>query len=538
MDRLLFGMLEEKTPKMNPDIAEGLAYKEIRKCPLYIESYIDLIMERMPPEMKFLGIESCRPEQLFRELVRRDHRNRQNYDISHSDLYAIEMKFEWNSVPFSHTILVPYCHRGGVMRLSGSIFQIKPVIANRVISVSRDKVIVSFARNTSTFEREVHSILHNGRYEQRFVVSCSLHHKHNKPDDGQTPVYRVLSTMGLYLLTAYGFSGMFKKVTNAEVVVGDPDKVNEDIFPPEKYSIFSTAITGTPPKGVPMAGYMPTQLRIAVPTNSLSPELYGLIHEVFYVLDCFPEVTADYSEFDDPALWRLVLSKVIFSGLGNVGRNLEDIRTHLSSIEGYVDMSVIKDLEDAGLDIGNTYEFLLYMITNITSYLTSENSSSAMYDRQLTVNRYLLSSVRHGLFKFMFKIEEMVRKGAVLDAEKVRSLLAMDVKTKDILTIRKQSHAEVESIDAASDNMIPKLTSKLALQSNIGGSGKKQKINANSEEFKLDPSLALVNSCIDLPKSMSSGHEKVSMFLKLTPKGSVVVNHPSLLNKAAKELGQ
>lgn len=516
MDRKLFEILDEKAPKFNPIVANGLAVEHMRMAEQYIDRIFRCAETGFPEGLKYLGSQRCTPAEQYAEIIRKRN-SRRYYEIAHSDIYMMKYLFEFEGEEIKRYLFLPYVKDGGLITLRGSTFAISPVLTDKAISVGDNSIFIPLTMAKLKFERSIQHFYKDGQRETVYVVWSSLYNRSAKSlrTEGR-PKIRAHTTLMHYLFCKVGVTRTFAEYGNADVLVGTSE-INEQTYPKEKWIICSSM--QLKPRRLRDKYYKGSDIRLAIPREQYNAKTASMIGGFFYVVDHFPErIVPDY--VDSTRLWKILMGHLIFSGGISEGKLAEDIETHLESLDGYLDEMAKESLREDGVYCEDLYDLFDHIVETFSERVTQAgNSISSMYGKRLTVLRYVLFDITSAIFTFMFRMRNNNRK----QLTKKMVVDAMNFILKPDLIMRiNHRHGEVNSISSPGDNKIFKITSNLVLQTDSSGPRGRTRATVTDPTRWLHASVAEVGSYGNLPKSEPSGKGRINPYVNITPDGLIV----------------
>ena len=516
MDKKLFDLVAASTPKFNDLVVNGLAVQHMRYVEQYVEKIIRTAEVDFPPELRYVGYRRCTPQEEYAEVTRRLG-TQSTFELARSDLYLVKYIFTYNGEELEPVFLyLPFVTDAGLITIRGSTFSISPVLADKAISVGPDNIFIPLNRDKLTFERQIQHFFRNGERETVYVVWSQIYHlKGNKRPTGKS-VVRGKTTLAHYLFAKYGVTRTFAEFANATVVVGTPDTINAETYPPDKWVICSS--TQLKPRGVRDKQYVASNLQLAIKKQDYNLTTASLIGGFFYVVDHFPNrVQAEY--IDETRLWRVLMGHLLFGSGGNEGKLHVDVTAHLRSLDGYLDSEAKAYLREDGVICEDLYGLLMHIIETFSHRVTSATAQVAsMYDKRLMVLRYVLYDLTNAINKFMFKVIS-TKKKPMTKADVVK-LMKHTLKANRVMGINR-NHGEVNSVSSPGDNKFFKITSQIVLQTDSSG-GRGKKITSADPGKYLHASIAEVGSYNTMGKSEPTGRNKINPCVKIDPDGLIV----------------
>lgn len=544
MDGKLFSLINEKhTPKINPDIANGLALKAMKGVERYIDKIIRSAAPGFPEGLEYgwpskggIGFERCTPWEEYTKTVQRKM-NRSTFELARSDLYMVKFFFTFKGNELEERyIYLPYVRDAGLIALRGSTYSISPVLADKAISMGLDNMFVALPRAKLTFERKDHHFYADDDRQTVKVVHSQVHNERRgsrRRNGGARPTVFGNTTMTHYLLCKYGLRETFQYFTGSHVEIGTPETINTQNFPPEEWTICGS--TKIKPRSLRTKVYRGSDLKVAIRNENFGFLERNMIGGLFYIIDHFPEhVKAEYIGADgELVMWRILLGRFIWgSDNGSVGKLIEDVNAHFDSLDEYIDEESREMLKGDGVPCDNVYDLFCHAIQVLSSpVVLSGEQVASMYDKNLMILRYALFDLTSAIFKFMYQLKKNTRTEVT---EKDITDPMRRILTPELIMKLNHDHGEVNSVSSPGDNKYFKITSNLVQQTSSTGKGKNRaKTNLVDPSGFLHSSIAEVGSYAVLPKSSPDGRSRVNPFLQLTDNFKVVQSpkHKALLDE-------
>lgn len=516
MDNYLFGIVYDNTPKFNKTVAEGVAVREVQGAERHVDHLFKCAQESFPAGLRYEGSRRCTPKAEYMSVTRKRN-NAQAFELARSDVFMCEYSFSLNGKLLDpQKMYLPFCGDAGEIHIRGSSFFIYPVLADKMISVGTNDLFIPFNRDKLTFERLSAHFKVDGKTETAYVYWSAIHHGLKKqvvdgaavvPNDMKTPLF-------LYLFCKYGVRETFARLCKGPVVVN-----HEDAFKNVAKGQRVCTSTRYKPSSLKSNYYQPSDLAICIHEQDLTPTVCSLIATFFYVVDHFPErVTLE--DLDDGRLWKIILGQIVFKNKNNLGKLLESIDVHLTSVEGYMDAMVREQLADDGVVAVDIYDLFLYIVQNFSNLIINSDISS-MYGKRLTVLRYLLFDITKEISKLIFKLQSLPPNK--ITENDINNILQRWLKPDRILEISGAKHGEVGGVSYPGDNMMFKITSNVVLQGDAtAGSGNKKSANLSDPAKFLHSSIVEAGSLTNQPKSEPTGRTRANPHVTLLPDGTIV----------------
>lgn len=305
-----------------------------------------------------------------------------------------------------------------------------------------------------------------------------------------------------------------------EVVLGKSE-INTENYPAEDWVICSSV--GVKPATLKGVHWIAPTARLAIKRSDYNLDAQGLAMSLFYNLDHFYS-RAETEDLNDPITWKLFLGMTLrpeepsdLTVLNSAERNLNSLDTHL-------DAQVCASLATIDVFVFNIYDlFLVIMKTFTTRIVASSQNLATMYGKRMTVQRYILRTITEKIFRLGFKLQAK-KKDKNLKEKDVNDIIKMHIGINDIGRINHQ-HAEVESANNSTDNIIPRLTSRLVLQKDLT---RDNNSNAFTPDMYLSASIGEIGN-LTATSGDQTGRSRINMFCQVDTDGTVLRN-PELLH--------
>jgi len=504
VDKRLARFQDEHTPRLNMDLAKGLAVKQVAQAIQYLDSVFRAAEKSFPPGLEYRGCVRVSPtEEYHRQTTRGGKNNRRMYDVAESDLYMVKFLLRYEGVDLEPRYMtLPHLRPGGYFMQRGSQFVVSPVLNDIVFSVTGDTVFVRLLRDRINFERSRHTYVVNGeRTDMAYVIHAVIH----KKKDGKPSVTAKHSLMH-YLLAKYGFDEAWQRFAGFVPVVGEGE-INWENYPPDKWVICSSTNIR------PMRGRMKTrgtsQLRMAIPIEQYNNNLVrSMVGGFFYVLDYFPDrVKADKDWLNSTRLWRTLLGLLIYNEADGEGSIHEAMTEHIKSLNDYMDQFVLKQLHDMGYNISDFYELLVLIMTNFNEWSRSSGERvKSMYGKELNVNYFLFMEVSKRIFYSVYGLTQRLATRKVITAKDVVEIFDKNLKLSVGYQYINQNCVSTMAIP--NDNMALKLTTLLVPQTTSDAA--KSGLALDDPAIRFHVSIAEVGGYTYLPKRAPDGRRRLN----------------------------
>lgn len=517
MDNYLMDKVRSDTPKINPDIANGLATKHMPFVEKYLDDVFRAVGKDFPEGLTYAGYQRCNPmeEYIFATNKRS---NKRTYDTARSDIYLVKYFFKFNGemLPYRY-IYLPFVNEGSFINISGSRFTISPVISDKVISLGLSNVFVRLLRDKLTFERMPHNVVFNGNRETVQVIWSLIYHKPQNMKNIK-PLIKANCSLVHYLLCKYGFTEMFRKYGKCTPVVGG-NEINAENYPPDKWVICESACIR--PKSVRDPSYMPPDVKVAFKIEEFSQTAKYLIAGFFYIADHFPaRISKNY--LDNSRLWIILMGHILFSGLIGEGKLFNDVSEHFSSLDEYIDTIMHEKLKEIGHPCENIYDLFAIIITNFNDWIIkAKDEISSMYGKELNILYFVLMGITSSILKLHFKLKKAASKRPLTEKD-ISSTMQQILKPGTIYSINTQ-HNGVSTVSYSGDNKYFEITANLVPQkSSNKQASSSNRASVNDPSKRLHVSVAEVGGYLNMTKSEPSGRNQINPHTKLDERANII----------------
>lgn len=520
MDPELARLIDEDTPKLNPDIANGLAVKHMTEAERYVDQVMRIAVKGGPVGLVYTGFERCTPEEEFNEVSRKKSARRW-YDLAPSYVFLVKYLFEYNGEPLPPRYMyLPFVGEAGSIVLSGSRFFISPVLSDRVVSIGVSDIFVRLLVARLIFKRKNHQFLINGaRHEVQ--LACSMIHHKTEEMRAARPSVKGTCTLMHYLLCKYGFAEAFKMFGNCSPIVGK-EEIDVDAYPESDWVICSS--TQLKPEGGARGLYTPSRIRVAIRKEEFTPIVKLMIGGFFYVTDFFPS-RVEPEFVNSERLWTVLMGFMMWSSdMGELWL-YDRMEAHIRSLDEYLDSIFLQKFKETGLEIENIYQLFAVIIENFNSWILSEKDKVAsMYDKELSVLYYVLYSISSTIVRMSFKLRAMAASKRELTAKELQGVMQMFLKPREIYAIRRERR-EVASVMYSGDNKAFRITCMLTPQNAAGAHGARTKYaNYTDPGVQLHVSVAEIGGIYNPTDSGPDGRFRINPFVKIDETGMVMRN--------------
>lgn len=520
VDKQLLDLVNATKPKFNPRIAEGFVMKEVAMAHHYVNNLVLSAQNDFPEGLVYIGMERVSPVEEYDMLK---HKKNKTYDISKSTVFAVKLKFEYMGEPLrDQYLLLPYLEAGGTLTISGSTFTVTPVMIDKAYSVGIDSIFLYVNKNKLTFKQIPHNYFENNVRISSFIVTTDMYRGRNS-SKLKTDLLRNTHKMALlpvhYLMAKEGILGMFKKYFDTDIVIGDADNVNSELYDPSEWTICSSI--GVKPAQLRVGHYSKSGIRIAIRNEDLNLVTRSVIASVYYVIDHYPRRVTPASVLD-PKLWYHLLALTIKPDVEQEMVCIDKLDDHFRSLDTFVDSQVKRTLAESDVFVDNIFDILVNVIKTYPDRIniTTEELAS-MYDKRLVILRYLLQGIRNNIFNMGFDLQALNNGRKTFTKTDIEKIMFTRLKTPEILMVN--TNTEVNSISNPTDNMVPTMTLPVKQQTSMAGT-KKGASPKFTPASALSASIAEVGNLTSDAKDDFTGRSRLNPYVNLDDDGTIIRN--------------
>lgn len=519
MDQKAFNLVQEQMPNFNRALADGYAVKQIESNEIYIDKVWRQVELSFPPNLKYLGYRRPTPAEEFRAVTNFGKQNRRMYDVARSDVYLVQFMFALNGEPLKDVLYIylPYVTQGGIMTIKNSKYVISPVIADVALSVCSDSIFIMMNRAKLTFRKASSYMIVDGMRRSIYVVYSQIYNTDNRSKSKKNN----LTTLPHYLFCKYGLLESFSRLGVTIQVINRNQYKAED-YPETDWVMCTTAEQHLYGRN---ARYKEiTNLAVMIPRAQYDRRIESMVSCFFYVVDRYPDrVTA--TDFDSPALWRVLLGRFILTGSESEGKIITQINTHMASVDGYVD-NMVRELliADGYRNINDIYDLLYMLIDTLPVQIAQAGENIAsLYGKRLVVHRYLNEDISQGISRILFAIQKEFNTKKDITQTDLKRIFRFNLPYTAILSLN-SGKAFVKSVSSASDCLIHKVTSVTTMQTECGKKSSSKKGPSFGESQVADVSIAELGGITNLPDRDPTGRSSLNMCAMTDENGTLLHN--------------
>lgn len=522
----LIDLVREQAPKFNDDVARGFVTKELDKGEEYVKLVLLAASSSLPPEIEYVGPGNISTKEQFEVLLRENRAgrmggSRESFEYARTSVYLMKCYYRFKGELIEQYVGLPFVEQGGILYIRGSVYSASPQLADIAMSVTSSEIYVPVTRDKLKFFRSTHTIRFNGMTTIGYVIWCSLYRDSKRNTSASSKTVVMYTAVVHYLLSKYGLTETAQRMGVSPYIVGTDQEERVRLMS-EGYQVFETS--GHSPRGLKVKTDS-TKIWFAFPAATYNDKVdRNFITSVYYVIDHFPH-RMSINELDNPVRWLILLAHAIFANGEKESILLELIRNHANSIENYIDAKCREWLILDGLaHVENIYDLMIEVANSYTHRkLEAAKTSTSVYGKYLIVNRKIHEDVTSGIFKCVYKLQQLVREyGDRLSKKNVSDAMRKFMNSRIILQLNKAEHPEVEPVSCPGAYMTYKITSRVVLQSSMTGSSKAVKMTFDSFAMGTDVSIAECCTMLAPTKAEATGRGHLNFFVKVDATGRIV----------------
>ena len=531
----------DHTPRLSRKVIDGTAKDVLDSMPAYLDSYFKSGLKSLSDKIPFryLDYRIMTPKEEYDKMILRGTGTVQ-YDLSTSNVRAVEYRFEYDGVIITRPMYLPYASRGNIIIMGGTKYHVVPVLSDTIISPSDNGIFIRLLKAKLNFTARSKYFIVNGKR----VPGNIIHGDILKPNQKQITdnLGRPLTATSLYLLGKYGIKEALRRYGNAEdvIVTTDPEVL------PDGYRVYESI--RMKPRGHKMVPYVPHNVRVLVYGENLDTLFIdNFMFGVIYTLDMLPTIEDDLVNLVrtnnvsvEIMLWRISLGRIIYKNSFSVDRISQDVENHFEALEGYVDDVISTKLKEANIQANDFFELVALLIRNYNKWTaTSKEYNADIENRHIDILYYLTNDIIIGFNRVILSLNKRITKTNTISHREAHKILSNELRSRRVYSLTKSTspNLAVAPIDYSGDILYPKITSILEDQSR--GNGVKQaskSVMPESAKYLRAGDLGF-GSLLFLGKNLPSPRFKMNMYMDYDV-NTGKVRYPDDIRKALKALNE
>jgi|JFJP01.1.fsa_nt_gi hypothetical protein len=521
MDKFTSNYINEVTPEPNPLVMNGISGHFLNKTEQYVHNIFKCI-KNYPVGLTYEGFEVCTPYEEIQE-VTKPKNNKRTYDTAKSNIYLVKYIFNYNGkFLLNKYIYLPYLEDDCILHLGGAMFQLIPVLSDKVITTTHDSVFIRLLRDRLMIKRAYHSILANGNRFMTHIAHCNIY----RNTDVKVPkTTKALTLLAHYVFIRYGFTETFNRFLGFVPDVGQ-DNINDHTYPSDKYVICES--TGLKPTTCMDNNYISSPIKLAIPIAKWKNETKSLVTSFFYIVDHFPD-RFKVGYLDDTRMWTIYLGNIIFSG--HYGENVLYTRMldHFTSLDDYIDPIIATKLAELGYDVNELYELFAIIVLKFKEFMNNNNKKlNNVYNKNIEVLYYSLYDITSNIFKAVFRLNRLAMKKSIGNKDIIEAFNKI-IKPGAIFRLS-NGKIVTEIVNYTGEHKYIKLTSKVNEQETMSGASRgRGKRSVVGPSKYVSASMVEVGSILYLSKSNPSPMARLNPYVNINPVNGDIIRNPKYI---------
>ncbi|BEG72388.1 hypothetical protein [Pseudomonas phage vB_PaeM_PS119XW] len=522
MDPYVISRIDGVIPKLNKDLANGLAVKHMMEINpetgmnatrAYVDKLFEINSALFPADFKYHGNRLCKPEVHFEEITR-EYGSKRVANIAESNTYMIELITSYKGeMMFPRRVLLPYVRDGGICTLNGATYSISPVLTDVGFSVLNGSIFIPFRRAKLTFKQVDHHYMCNGQREVMYVIWSQIHNEMSKRtkrdlDNRQ----HIESCLAHYFFCEFGVVETFKRWAGVDIQIGYLKDFPESQYPRDQWNVYESAV---------LKRRHPTgDMVLVLPKDKETDFVRRLVAGFWYVVDAFPSRFYEPSYMDNKQLWRIILGLMIFGDFEHQGKIAENIESHLDSFNNSLDEMTIEELRSVGVKVNTIWELLYAIMTDMAHHLyATDIDETSMYDKRLSILRYVMAEFNYAVSMFAYTFQG--RKDKEWTGQEINDALKRSFKLNTCIKKLTSEHGELDTLSSPGDSKVIKVTSILVPQDRAKTSKAHNKSLIGDSSRLIHASIAEVGQYKNQPKNNPDGRGRLNLFVGVRYDGLV-----------------
>jgi len=522
--------------KVNKDIVDGWATKELRGAPEFIDRVLKGSMQSANPRFKYLGIEELSDiEEYYTKIGK-------IVDVNITDTTMYKLNFEFDGQPLGNTYTaLPFVRQAGIFHKSGTKYSIVPVLTDDIITPGRNNVFVKLLGIKQFFYSIKRNLIKNNKdifttiiYSNSLSTSVDL-------EETKT-IGKIIAPAIYFVLSKYGLRETFKKFCG---VKNDKDvlllKEKDDLSKyTSKYNIYRSI--KRLPKEVREKYDIDHDILILVNKKYDSELIDNLISGIFYGFDIFSyQAKLIFDDFNNNDLkyeiknWIILTGKLAYRDRYSVQKSYELITDRHNQIKSYLDIISKERLENTGIMLESFYELITYLIVEYDNFVLRHNElRNNNFNRHIEVNYYILFNFIYGINRMIHDINNACEKKNP-NINNITKIINSKLNTKTIFGITKggKTNIALAPVDSTTDSMFTKITGLMELQERAVGVYRDPNSSFPYNVRSIDASDFYIGTILNLKKNAPTAKLAVNPFAEfdhMTGKSIVHKEHRVILD--------
>lgn len=373
----IIGDISKQLPQPNQKLME-FREERISQSKAYFDKVFVEMMKLFEGKIVFKGHRVLRPEECSEYILKTS--KDKTLEMAVTEAEYVEYLFEFNNVTYRVVYKIPYMV-DGVIVINNTVYNPMFNIAEPPICRSKGGLSMSVMRARAAFRTTPYTIHAEGDKTpmRELLITANVYFVKKKMELKTVPL--------MYLVVVYGVDGAIRKL-------GFDPKVDMKF------------VTKYDPEDKDHKYYKcNTNVYLKVKNEVIKDRVGRSTVVMFvYMLSFFKKYTVDSLYGDNRWFWEGVLGKSI-RGL-NISMPLaaKNARTHIDSLNTYLDASTRQQLQKWGLECENIYDVFTVIIKHMDSFMAVKPND--LFQKRITVEEALYYKSIVALFKIAYKAQQ------------------------------------------------------------------------------------------------------------------------------------
>ncbi len=526
----MMDLVKQETPLVNKDIVNGYATIKLKDAPIYIDNIFKWAFGSLKKlcDLRYESYEICTPREEFAYSSRPrsgngiKRSNSRSVNIGESSVYMLKYYFTYKGEKLDPLYLyLPFCEEAGLNMLGGTRRFIFPVLANKIISSTKEGIFIKILKDKKNFSRMNYHIYVDEQLSQFGIILSPLYDKTAR-QTRMSDTTAALTTCVHYILSKYGYSGFWQKFYGFVPFIGYMEDVQRTYGTNEEYVIVRG--TGIKPKSYKDDDYVPTSLAFAIRKDQTTNDVLSTIATMFYIIDNFPNMF-QLNHIENNYIWKMTLAYINFSSQFKEQDLFGKMDEHLASIEDMTNLLLKHKLQEIGYECDDIYDLLFFIKRDFAKWHTSGEFISSMYGKELDVLDHTLSRMVKSIFRASYEVKKKMSSKKELTKSEITEILRKTIPLGDVFKIfdtRDGTRSNASDVNYSGDNKFFKITSTIIPQErkrNKHGGGATSEKDPN---IKLHASYAECGGYLAIAKREPIGNGGINPYATLDEYGTLL----------------
>lgn len=432
MDPRLVKRVDETMPRFNKAILEGFHLREFETGYMWLHRVFKLIYADVEKKgVIFDGIKRVKPKEFIAFLKNRQPKV---YDTHRESYYPVTINFSWKDpktgevTPFPpiYTML-PYCDRYGDLWLRDSLYSLQIVLAERGLSVTKEKSIffkvLSFKTKIGAeFFRfdKVHTeqeSLPQSTFNLNLAANRFYSPAESRSITSKKTPYPLLAW---YIFGNLGFSEAMKRYGECDYQIGPVDTLAQQCSHKDRWEIFTRS--GSVNNKF-LGEFIPLDIGIAIRNqnpNRKELSTVGLQYAaaLLFVVSCLSAYFSS-DDIDNVDYWKLLIGRCSVKPGDPDDYVMRLMYEHFDSMNELLEEDSIRKFASQSVYVKDMFELFNHIIANRSELVQTTDRSSPLH-KELASLEFTLE----GMVTLANQFKHFIKNNSELTFHKVKNFLS------------------------------------------------------------------------------------------------------------------